>query len=108
MQGLGGYDCSVHLQRFSVHPIINTATQTRTTNTSIGYTSLAPSNAFQLLIAQLQGLLRLILEPIRLAHIKTSLFCQCYSGIKVGSTLEFLLKPRIIFEFGKQGCELLF
>jgi hypothetical protein len=26
-----------------------------------------------------------------------------HSGIKVGSTLEFLLKPCIIIELGKQG-----
>ena len=63
---------------------------------------------FQLLIAQLKRLLGLIPEPIRLAHIKTRLLSHCYSGVKVCGILELLQKPRILFELGKEGCELFF
>ncbi len=48
------------------------------------------------------------LEPIRLADIKTSFLCHRYSGVKVCSALELLLKPRILLELCKQGCELFF
>ncbi len=48
----------------------------------------------------------MMLEPICLGHIKPRLLSQRDSSIKVCSTLELLLKPRIILEPGKQGCEL--
>ena len=70
--------------------------------------SLATRHSLQLLIAELQGLVRLIPEPIRLTYIKPSLLRQCHSGIKIRSTLKFFLKPSILLELGKQGCELLF
>ena len=47
-------------------------------------------------------------KPISLTDIKPCLLRQGYSSIKVSSTLELLQKPRIILNFGKQGCELLF
>ncbi len=65
--------------------------------------SITTSNTRQLLMAQLKRLLGLIAEPICHAHIKTNLLSHRHSGIKVGSTLEFLLKPCIIIELGKQG-----
>ena len=70
--------------------------------------SLAANYPLQFLIAQFQGLLSLMSEPIRLAHIKPSFLRNRHSSIKVCSTLELLLKPHILFEFGKQSCELLF
>ena len=72
--------------------------------------SFASSTSYplQLRISQLQGFLRLMLEPICLAHIKTRILCHRHSGIKVSSTLELLAKPSIIIELGKQGCELFF
>ena len=48
----------------------------------------------------------MILKPIRLAHIKPSIICNRHRRIKVCGTLELLLKPRILFELGKQGSEL--
>jgi len=40
--------------------------------------------------------------------MKSSILRYRQYGIKVSSTFEFLLKPRIVFEFGKQGGKLLF
>jgi len=64
---------------------------------------LPTSNTLQLLITQLQGLLCLMLKPISLAHIKSSIFGNRHSCIKVCCTLELLLKPSIVFELGEQG-----
>ena len=49
-----------------------------------------------------------MLEPIRLAHIKPGFLRNCYSDVKVGSTLEFLAELCIILEFGKEDRELFF
>ena len=45
-------------------------------------------------------------KPIRLAHIKPSFLRNRHSGVKVGSALEFLHQPFILFDLGKKGCEL--
>ena len=66
------------------------------------------SNPLQLLIAELKRLICLIPEPGSLADFKSSILRYRQEGIKVSSTFEFLLKPRIVFEFGKQGGKLLF
>ena len=55
---------------------------------------VAPRYPLQLLIAQRQSLLRLMPEPIRLAHIKPSLLRHCYDGIKVSSALKLLPKDQ--------------
>ena len=64
--------------------------------------TIPTSSPLKLIISQLQGLVRLMLEPFRLADIKPCFLCQGNSSIKVGTTLEFLLKLRIVLEFGKQ------
>jgi hypothetical protein len=69
---------------------------------------VATTHTLQFFITQLQGLLRLMLEPIRLAHIKPSFLRNRHSGVKVGSTLELLAKPSIILELGKKGRKLFF
>ncbi len=49
------------------------------------------------------ALLLLIPEPICLTDIKTSLLYYRHSSVKVCSSLELLLEPCILLEFGKQG-----
>jgi hypothetical protein len=49
----------------------------------------------QLLIAHLQDLTGLSLEPICLADTKASFFGNRHSGIKVWGTLELLLKTLV-------------
>ena len=65
------------------------------------------SYPLKLLITQRQSLLRLILEPISLAHIKPSLLRQCHCGIKVSSTLKLLPKTSIFLDLGKQSWKLI-
>ena len=78
------------------------------TSNSFPTLTSSPSYPLQLLITQLYSLLGLIPEPSRFADIKSSFLRYRYKGIKVSSTFEFLLKPRIVFEFCKQGGKLLF
>jgi len=61
----------------------------------------ATSHPFQLIITELKDLRCLILEQISLADIKPCLLRQGNCRIKACSTLELLLKPRIILELGK-------
>ena len=48
-------------------------------------------------------LLSLMLKPSRLADVKPSFLRYRHSGIKVGSTIEFLPETCIVLELGKQG-----
>jgi hypothetical protein len=47
-------------------------------------------------------------EPISLAHIKPGFLGYFNGSIKVCSTLELLLKPRIRLQSRQKGCELFF
>gem|GEM_PF-3365161 len=64
---------------------------------------LCTRDTLQLFVAQLKSLPALILQPIRFTHIKTSFPRKLHCCIKVWSTLEFLLKPSVLFELGKKG-----
>ena len=72
----------------------------------IGISDPSTCHSLKLTVTQLKGLVGLMPEPIRLTYIKPSFLRNRQSRIKVCSTLELLLKPCIIIELGKQGCEL--
>ncbi len=65
--------------------------------------NLTSSHALQLFIAELYRLISLVPEQILFAQLIPSFLGNRHNGIKVVSTLEFLLKPHIVFEFGKKG-----
>jgi hypothetical protein len=65
-------------------------------------------HSFKLTITELKRLLRLIPEPIFLAHFKSSIFGNGNGYIQISSRLELLQEPRFLFELGEQGKKLIF